>query len=93
MFNLGGYSGDWRDDDQTMADSFGQYWANMCKTHNPNSPETSPSLLDWPPFTAGADPEMFMGMDVPLDYLPDFDREICNFWDGIMEECAKTCGC
>lgn len=72
--------------DQQMADSFGTFWTNFAKFHDPNGDSTLPRAAGdvfWPKYNSTV--ELNAVMDVPVSVEEAFEDEQCEFWDMVSE--------
>jgi len=66
--------------DTTMANTFGTYWTNFAKSHNPNTPAKPP--LTWPQYEKSSDLNMVL-KETPV-IQSGLVSDLCDFWDTLV---------
>jgi len=64
--------------DAAVAASFGTYWTNFAKGHDPNGNGTQPN---WPLFSDGTGTEYYQKIDDPPATDSNLLATMCDFWD------------
>jgi para-nitrobenzyl esterase len=68
---------DWQPDDQKVAETMNEYWANFIKTGNPSSA----GLAQWPDYTKTHD---VMHLDTESKALPEAHRDRYEFLESVL---------
>jgi para-nitrobenzyl esterase len=68
---------DWQPEDQKVAETMNEYWANFIRTGDPNSP----GLAAWPDY---AKTQQVMHLDIASKALPDPHRDRYQFLETLQ---------